>query len=155
MIAATVEFYDVVLFVHITSVVLAFGPTFAYSVFFAAAGKDGPGSLASVGRGVLAWSRGPGLIAMVLILASGVYLVADGPWDFSEFFVSWGFAAIIALFALSHGFFIPQTERFVEAIDAGRQEDAAGHTKRIQTVSPLASLLVLVTIYVMTATPFT
>ena len=42
MIAAEVQFYDVTVFFHITAVVLAFGPTFAYGVFFATAGGSIP-----------------------------------------------------------------------------------------------------------------
>ena len=49
MIAAEVQFYDVVVFFHILALVLAFGPTFAYGLFFATAGPD-PAALPTIGR---------------------------------------------------------------------------------------------------------
>ena len=42
MSVATVQFYDVIVWLHVTAVVLAFGPTFSYGLFFATAGKTNP-----------------------------------------------------------------------------------------------------------------
>jgi hypothetical protein len=150
---AAVQFFDVVLFFHILAVVLAFGPSFAYAVFFAVAARTGPGALPAVGRGVLAWDRGVGTLAMIVILASGIYLTADR-FEFGDFFVSWGMAAILLLFALVHGFFIPSTRRYVEAAEAGREEEAQRIADRLNRVGPIAGLVVVLTIYVMTAKPF-
>lgn len=154
MITAAVEFYDVVVFFHILAVVLAFGPTYAYAVFFAVAAKDGPGSLATVGRGVLAWDRTAGTIGMTLILLSGLYLAGEDPWSFGDFFVSWGLAAIIVLFGMAHAFFIPTTRKFVAAVEAGRDAEVETLTRRFNTMGPIAGLIVALTIYVMTAKPF-
>lgn len=154
MIAAEVQFYDVVLFFHITAVVLAFGPTFAYAVFFAVAAKTSPAALPAVGRGVLAWDRTAGTLGMLVILASGLYLAAEEPWEFSDFFVSWGLVAILALFGLAHGFFIPTTKRFVDAAENGREAEVHALTARFNKVGPIAGLIVVLTIYVMTAKPF-
>lgn len=154
MIAASVQFYDVVVFFHIAAVVLAFGPTFAYAVFFAVAAKDGPPALAGVGRGVLTWDRTAGTIGMTVILASGLYLAGEGPYDFSSFFISWGFAAILVLFGMAHGFFIPTTRRFVAAVEAGRDAEVQELTQRFNVMGPIAGLIVILTIYVMTAKPF-
>lgn len=153
MIAAAVQFYDVILFFHILAVVLAFGPSFAYAVFFGVAQRTTPAALPVVGRGVLTWDRGIGTLAMIVVLASGVYLAADR-FDFGYFFVSWGMAAILLLFALVHGFFIPTTRRYVEAAEAGREEEAQGIADRLNRVGPIAGLVVVLTIYVMTAKPF-
>ena len=57
MIAAEVQFYDVTVFFHITAVVLAFGPTFAYGVFFATAGRLNPAALPVIGQSVVTWGR--------------------------------------------------------------------------------------------------
>ena len=153
MIAATVQFYDVVVFLHITAVVLAFGPTYAYAVFFAVAAKGEAAGLAAVGRGVLTWDRTAGTLGMTVILISGLYLTAER-FDFSDFFVSWGFAAILVLFGLAHGFFIPTTKRFVAAVEAGRDDEVQELTQRFNVVGPIAGLIVILTIYVMTAKPF-
>lgn len=153
MIAAEVQFYDVVVWLHVTAMVLAFGPTFAYAVFFAVAANTNPAALPTVGRGVLAWDRTAGTLGMLVILASGIYLAADRDL-FSEFFVSWGLAAILILFGLAHGFFIPTTRKFVDAAEAGRDDEVQALTARFNIVGSLAGLIVILTLYVMTAKPF-
>lgn len=153
MIAAAVEFYDVIVFFHVLAVVLAFGPTFAYPVFFAVAGRTNPAALPVVGRAVLTWDRSAGTLGMLVILASGIYLTSDR-WDFSDFFTSWGMLAIIVLFGMVHGIFIPQTRKFVEAAEAGRDEEAQAFAARLNRAGPIAGLIVVLTIYVMAAKPF-
>lgn len=153
MIAAEVQFYDVTVFFHITAVVLAFGPTFAYGVFFATAGRLNPAALPVIGQSVVTWGRTAQRLSMLIILISGIYLVADR-WEFSDFFASWGMAAIIALFALSEAYFIPTTKRFVAAAEAGREDEAQAIAGQQQVMGPIAGLIVILTIYVMTAKPF-
>ncbi len=96
-----VTFYDVVLWFHISLVVLAFGPTFAYPVFLATAERTDPRSLPVIGRGILVWDR-ISQIMLLGILIAGIYLVATNSglgraWEFSDFFVSWGFVAVIVV----------------------------------------------------------
>ena len=51
-----------------------------------------------------------------MILATGIYLVADTPaLELSDFFVCWGFLAIVVLLGVSHGFLLPATA----AVDRG------------------------------------
>jgi len=153
MIAAEVQFYDVVLFFHILAVVLAFGPTFAYGAFFAAAGKTNPAALPTIGRVVVSWSRVATRWGIVLIVLTGLYLV-DDRWDFGDFFAAWGIIAALILLAMSQWYFIPTTERFVEAAEAGRQEEVQELAAQQQKVGPIAGIIVILTIYVMTAQPF-
>ena len=104
-----VTFYSVVLFFHILAVVLAFGPTYAYPAFLAVAEKTDPRAIPAVGRGIMAWER-IGTPMLLVILAAGIYLVADSPaWSFSDFYISWGFVAIIIIGGLSGAYFAPKT----------------------------------------------
>ena len=150
---AEVQFYDVVLFSHVLGVVLAFGPPFAYAVFFGANQNQSPDAMAAVGRGVLTWDRTVGTLAMVLILASGIYMAAD-VWDGSEFFIAWGIVAILLLFAMVHGLFIPKTRSFVQSMEAGDQDGAMKTADTLNKLGPVAGLIVILTIYVMVAKPF-
>ena len=164
MIATAVQFYDVVIFVHITAVVIGFGPTFAYGLFAMVAVGDGLRASLGVARGIVKWNQTGLTWSMVLILITGLYLTGDGPWSFGDFFVSWGFVAIIALFALAHGYFSPRERQVVEMLE--QECEAGGDRKtelppRVKTledqiakVGGLAGLLVVLTIYVMTAKPF-
>ena len=154
MLLAEVQFYNVVIFFHILAVVFVWGPTFAYPVFFATAGKTNPAALPTIGRAVLSWSRIVGRLGILVLLASGIYLVEDAGLDYGSFFISWGIAAILVLYALIEAFFIPNTKRFIEAVEAGRQDEAQGLAARQRIAGPIAGLLVILTIYVMTAKPF-
>ena len=88
-----------------------------------------------------------------MIIASGLYLTGER-WEFSDFFVSWGLAAILVLLALSEAYFIPTTKRFIGAAEAGRQEEVQAIAKQQGVMGPIAGLIVVLTIYVMTAKPF-
>jgi hypothetical protein len=114
MVAATVTFYSVVVFFHIAAVVIGFGPTFAYGAYMATAQREGGQAIPLIGRTIVFWDRTVNTAAMTLILLTGIYLASDGPYGTGSFFISWGFVAIVILFALTHAFFIPRTRRAVE-----------------------------------------
>jgi hypothetical protein len=163
MIATAMTFFDVVLFFHILAVVLAFGPTFAYGVFFAVAGKEGGRAIPTIGRAIRAWDTAQTPLILV-ILASGIYMTSDR-YDYGFFFVSWGFIAVIAILALIHGFFRPQTTRVVELaerdIAATPGDGPVEFSPEFEAVSnrlarggQLTGVLIVLTIYFMTAKPF-
>lgn len=160
---AAVQFYDVVVFFHILAVVLAFGPTFAYPVFLTVAERTDPRTIPAVGRGIAAWER-IGAVMMVVILAAGIYLVIDGPWGFGDFYVSWGIAAILLLGGMSGAFFAPRGKRLVEIAERDIGAAGTGEVKLSEEFRALsrqvgyggqfAGLVVILTLYVMTAKPF-
>jgi hypothetical protein len=162
MLTSAVAFYDVVLFVHILAVVLAFGPTFAYPVFLAVAERSDPRALPAVGRAIHAWDR-IGAIMLVVIIAAGLYLTIDR-WSFSDFFISWGMLAVIVLGGLSGGYFMPRTKRLVALGERDIAASGEGEVKfsaefqalnkQVGKVGTVAGLIVILTIYVMTAQPF-
>jgi hypothetical protein len=151
--------YKIALFLHILAVVLAFGPTFGYALFFSVAPQH-PRATPAILTGVQKCDRylvNPG---MIVLLAAGIYLLADGPWDAGDAFVSVGFLAIIALFGLQHGFFQPQTRRAKELaerdLESGDQlsDEFMEVSGRIGKVGTLAGLIVIVTVFFMTYKPF-
>jgi uncharacterized membrane protein len=162
MIATAVQFYDVVTFVHVTSIVIGFGPTFAYAAFaIYAQREDGGVGLPAVGKATLFWDRTVNTGAMILILITGLYMTSDGPWSFGDFFVSWGFVAIIVLLGLTHAYFIPKTreqvrlaERDLASPERKLSAEYDALTQRVAKIGTLAGLIIILTIYVMTAKPF-
>lgn len=153
MILAEVVFYDVVLWLHILAFFIAFGPTYAYGLFFAMAAKAGPQAMAQTGRAVKTWDTIAGGIGALVILATGIYLVIDR-WEFSDFFVSWGLLVILAILGLTHGFFLPRTQKVIDHLDAGREEEAQAESDVLGKMGALVGVAVILTIYVMTAKPF-
>lgn len=153
--------YKIALFFHILAVVVAFGPTFGYGFFFSVAPqfpRATPAILAGIQR-VDRYLVNPGMV--VLLIAAIVLLAtSDSAWKGSDFFVIWGWIAIIALFALQHGFFQPRVrkakalaERDLQAGDTLSPEfEALG--QRIGQVGGLAGALVVVTIFFMAYKPF-
>jgi len=153
--------YKILLFLHILAVVLAFGPTFGYAFFFSVAPqypKATPAILAGVQK-VDKYLVNPGMI--VLLLAGfGLVSASDGAWDLNDVFVSVGIFAIIALFALQHGFFQPKVreakaiaERDLKSGDTLSPEfEALGD--RIGKAGALAGIVVVVAIFFMTYKPF-
>ncbi len=153
--------YKVALFFHILAVVVAFGPTFGYALLFSVAPqfpRATPALLSGIQR-IDRYLVNPG---MVILLIAGIVLMVDGNniWDGSNFFIVWGWIAIIALFALQHGFFQPQVrkakemaERDLKAGDALSPEFEA-LSQRIGQVGTVAGILVVLTIFFMVDKPF-
>jgi len=155
---ANITDYSVGLFIHVLAVVLAFGPTFAYGILFSVAQKE-PRSVPaffSAIRKVDTYLVDPG---MIVVLLAGIYLLAEGPWEGSEAFIAIGFAAIIVLFGLQHGFFRPQgrraqalAERDLKQGDTLSEEFEAV-ARRLAAAGPIAGLIVVVTIFFMVVKP--
>jgi uncharacterized membrane protein len=151
--------YKFALFLHILAVVLAFGPTFGYALFFSVVPQH-PRATPAILAGIQKTDRylvNPG---MIVLLLAGIYLLADGDWEMSEAFISVGFLAILVLFGLQHGFFQPKVrqaralaERDLKAGDTLSDEFTA-LGERIGRVGTLAGLIVVVTIFLMAYQPF-
>jgi hypothetical protein len=163
MTTLAVQFYDVIVWLHVSSVVVAFGPTFAFGIYLAMTGRNHPRSIPAVIEAQNVVTRTMVTIGGLLVLVTGIYLTADR-WDFGYFFVTWGLIAIIVLLGLAHGFFLPHDRRALAA--AKRDIEAAGggevefgdefnrETAASARMGPIAGLIVILTIYVMAAKPF-
>jgi hypothetical protein len=105
--------FKVVLAIHIMAVVVAFGATFAYPIIFAVGARQEPRSLPLLHRieyNVERWLLNP---ALVVVLGAGIYLASDAHlWK--EFFVQWGFAAVIVIGGLVGAVMIPTSKRAEE-----------------------------------------
>jgi hypothetical protein len=165
MTTIAVTFYNVVVWLHISAVVLAFGPTFAFGLYIALAQRKYQRAIPAVLESQIAITRSFVTLGGILIFVTGMYLAAKDPWEFSDFFVIWGLLAIIVLLGLAHGFFLPNDQRALRA--AKRDIDAAGPggdvelsrefneaSGRSARMGPIAGLIVILTIYVMAAKPF-
>lgn len=151
--------YKIAVFLHVLAVVIAFGPTFGYALFFSIVPQH-PRATPAILAGIQKTDRylvNPGMIALLL---AGIYLLADGPWETSDAFVSVGFVAIFVLFGLQHAFFQPKVrearqlaERDLKAGDSLSDEFTA-LSERVGKVGSLAGLIVVVTIFFMAYKPF-
>ena len=150
---ADVDAYALVKTLHVISIVLAFGVTFAYPLIFPFLHRTSPEAVAPLHE---AQERvGKFLItpAMVVALITGIYLAVDAE-VFDELWVQVPFGILIVLFGLGGGFFAP-TERRLAGM--ARTDPAGADYQallgRLKTVSIVASVLILVAIYFMVAKP--
>lgn len=156
-----ITFYDLVLFVHVSAIILAFGVTFAYPIIGTYVTRTDPRALpvlhraqALVGKTLISG----GLLVAVL---AGAYLATDAEvWD--ELWVSIPLVIAIVLGGLGGMFFGPQETKAAEL--AERDIAASGDTvelsaeyeavaARVGMVGSLASLLVLVAVFLMVVKP--
>jgi uncharacterized membrane protein len=160
----TVSFYNIVVFIHITAAVVAFGVTFAYPIVDAVLHR--PGSIQHLGW----WHRtqveiGQKLItsAAVVLLLAGIYLAAAGPYGFGDTFVSIGIVVIVLLLGIGGAFFAPSERRAADlaerdvAAATGGQIKLSGEynelARRLRLVGMLSNLLVLVGVFLMVVKP--
>lgn len=151
--------YEIGNFVHVLAVVLAFGPTFAYSIFAATAMKTEPRSVPTILRGIVQVDRFLVTPGMIVVLLAGIYLLAEGDISAGESWVSVGFVAILVLFAMAGMFFAPRNRRALELAERDLEKgDQLGPefealTKQIAIGGQVAALIVIVTIFFMVVKP--
>lgn len=163
MVIAAVQFVDVVLFFHILGVVLWIGPTYGYAFFQATAESAHPRAIPAVMEGILKIDNTLGNIGALLVVASGIYMVEDiEAFSYSDFFISWGFAAFVIVLGLAHGFFGPRARKLRDLAirDLGASGEGAlsdeytALSRQVAIVGTLAGLIAALTIYVMAVKPF-
>ena len=158
-----VSTYEISLFLHVTAVVVGFGATFAEAIAFPVAMKLDPRHLPYVHRLQLAINQWFTTPALVVVLATGLYQVSDGDWDFGDFWISASLGIVIVLGGLIGGYFIPADRRLapmvtreIEAAGGGDVvlSDAYRRGARNQGIAgAVAGVLIVVAIYLMVTKP--
>jgi uncharacterized membrane protein len=158
-----VTFYDLSLFLHITAVVVGFGATFAESIMFPVAMGLDKRHLPYVHRLQLAINQWLATPALVIVLATGFYQVADRDWDFGDFWLSGTMTIVIVIGGLLGAYFIPADRRLGPMVQA--EIDAAGDGEIVLSekyqraarmegiVGTITGLLLVAAIYLMVTKP--
>ncbi len=159
-VVATVEFFQVVLAIHILAVVIGFGVTFAYPIMFAAARRADPAVLPWLYRTMQRFGRflvNPGLLVVVL---AGVYL-ASHLHQWKLFYVQWGIGAAIVIGAVEGAFMIPREGRLAKVADRDLAASAAGGVtwsdeynstfRQLSLGGVILNLIVIATVFMMAA----
>ncbi len=159
MLVPAVEFWQVILALHILAVVVGFGVTFAYPVFFAVGSRMDPRAMPWFHRMQVQLGRrliNPGLLVVVL---AGIYL-ASKLHQWHAFYVQWGIGVALVLGGLSGAFMMPRERRLAELAQADVDRAGGGEVSWSAEYQALArqtgiagavmGLLLIVTIYLMT-----
>ena len=143
-----VTFYDVVLWIHIAGVVIAFGGIFTYPVWFSHVGRAPAATRAGFHRGQAKIGKyviSPGLL---VILLAGAYLASDRDlW--SEVWVSIPLVILFILGGLGGAYFGPREERLATLAEAGDEAAYRPLFAQVRTVSYVGMALVLIAMFFM------
>lgn len=150
--SATVRFYDVVLWVHITAVIVAFGALFAYPLFLSVNARAPIGERASFHRLQIAFSKritGP---TIVVILAAGIYLASDEHlW--SEAWVGAGLALLIVIAGLGATVLRKGEERLLALAESGDEGSYDAVLGGVLAWTALTVALLVATVFLMAVKP--
>ena len=99
------------------------------------------------------WDRIAITTGAIVLLVSGHYMAGER-WDFSDFFVNWGNVVILVILGMTHAYFVPREKRVIAALEQGHEEEAQALGQKIGMVGAFMGVVVILTVYVMTAKPF-
>jgi hypothetical protein len=159
---ATVDAYNISLFLHISAVVVGFGATYAEALMFPVAMKLDKRHLPYIHRLGMAVNQRLASPALVVVLITGIYQVSrdNDTIDFGDAWVSASFAILIVLGGLIGGYFVPTDRKLAAMVErdlaTGPGELSAEYqagAKRIGMIGALAGVLVLVAVFLMTTKP--
>ncbi|HEX3317344.1 MAG TPA: DUF2269 family protein [Solirubrobacteraceae bacterium] len=158
---ASLRFFDVVLWLHILSVVVAFGVLFTYPVIVPLTVRNAPRHVAWLHEMQVALGRMVVTPAAALVLLTGIYLAADAD-VFSKWWVAVPVISILLILGLGGAYFAPRDRRLALA---RRDIDAAGEGqvvfskeyedlgRQVGTIGAFIVVLVVIVIFVMVAGP--
>jgi Sec-independent protein secretion pathway component TatC len=145
--------YDVVLWLHITAVVIAFGALFAYPVFLAVNARAPIERRSPFHHAQIAFSKritGP---AIGVILLAGIYLATDADlW--SKVWVTVPFVLLFVIAGLGATVLRRGEERLAATSEAGDEAAYAAALATVRTWTLLTLALIVITIFFMSAKPF-
>ncbi|HEY4278348.1 MAG TPA: DUF2269 family protein [Conexibacter sp.] len=162
-----VDFYAIVLFIHIVAAVIAFGVTFAYPIIDGVARKLDPRSMPSVYEAQMAISRRLTAPAAVVVLVAGIYMATSDRWsNSSSGWWSGALVLLIVIVGLDHGFMVPNARRLrdLAALELQRSGSGSGDTvtfsaeyerllRQRAAIGAVIWLLVVVALFVMVVKP--
>jgi uncharacterized membrane protein len=161
--SAAVTSYNFSVFLHVTAVVVGFGATFAEAITFPVAMKLSPRHLPYVHRLQLAINQWLTTPALVVVLATGFYQVADRDWELGDFWLSGSLAIVIIIGGLLGAYFIPEDRRLAAMVerelgaspgnDVQLSQEYLGRARREGIVGTLTGLLIVAAIFLMVTKP--
>jgi hypothetical protein len=155
--------FEFSVFIHITAVMVGFGATFAEAIAFPVAMKLDARHLPYVHRLQLAINQWLATPAMVVVLATGFYQVADADFEFGDFWLSGAFLIVIIVGGLLGAYFIPtdrklgaMIEREIAAAPAGEFKPSEEYLAKSRVegfVGTATGLLLVAAVYLMVTKP--
>jgi uncharacterized membrane protein len=158
-----VDFYAIVLFLHIVAAIAAFGVTFAYPIIDAALRRIDPRSLSAYHELQIQITRRLVTPAATLVLIAGLYLAIDRWKDFSSGWWSGALVILIVIVGIEHAVLVPNARQLRDraALDVqgavgatvtlSREYEQRARQRRL--FSGIVQLLVVVAVFLMVVKP--
>jgi hypothetical protein len=148
-----VALYDIVLWIHITAVVAAFGALFAYPIFLAVNARAPLAQRAALHRAQIAFSKRVTGPAIGVILLAGIYLATDAElWD--EAWVDISFVLLFVIAGLGATVLRRGEEALEASADAGDEAAYASALATVRTWTIVTLVGIVFVIFLMSAKPF-
>ncbi len=148
-----VAFYDLVLWVHVTAVITAFGALFAYPVFLAVNARSPLGQRAGFHRLQIAFSKRVTGPVIGLILLAGIYLATDRH-QWSKPWVGISFVMLFVIAGLGATVLRRGEESLAATAEKGDEPGYAAALKTTRLWTTVTLVLIVFTVFVMTVKPF-
>jgi hypothetical protein len=149
---AVVTFFDVVLWLHVTAVITAFGALFAYPVFLAVNAGLPIAQRAGLHRLQIAFSKRVTGPAIAVVLLAGIYLASDAHvW--SKDWVTVPLILLIVIAGMGATLLRRNEERLIAASEAGDEAAYAATLEVLRNWTVLTIALIAVAIFFMTVKP--
>lgn len=150
------SYYEFLVTVHVLAAIVWIGSEL-YTHFQAAqATTRGPEAEAAFVADFMRWGNTVMPAMAILLIITGVLGVIEGPWEFSDAWVSIGLTVWVITFLLGVGFYGPQGKKLAGAIEADGGVVTAQSTpllQRIMLVSRIELVLLLIVVIAMVAKP--
>jgi uncharacterized membrane protein len=153
--------YEVVVSVHVAAAVVGFGATFTYPLVQRAGGAAGGHGQVQALTTVLVISRRLAVPAALLVGATGVYQVIEGPYEFSDWWLVAGTVLYVAVMVVATLLVAPAYERAQRAAEGmleqgGLPSESAEYRaamRLIDRLGPLLAAAILAVVFLMVAKP--
>jgi drug/metabolite transporter (DMT)-like permease len=144
--------YDVVLWIHITAVVAAFGALFAYPVFLAVNTRAPIAERASLHRSQIAFSKRVTGPAIGVVLLAGIYLATDAHlW--SEPWVGISFVLLLVIAGLGATLLRRGEERLVATAEGSDERGYGAALRTVRMWTTITVALIVLVIFLMSVKP--
>ena len=150
------SYYEVLLFLHITTAVIWLGSAFLVQMLIVRAQKTDDQLLLKQLSGQSAWMAQRIFIpASLSVLVFGILLTIEGPWTFGQLWIVLGLIGYALSFLTGILFIEPEGKRIHAAIAAhGPESPQAGfHLARINVVARMELVILYLVVYVMALKP--
>lgn len=158
-----VSVYQLSVWIHICAVVIGFGMTFVEAILFPVALSLNARYLPLVHRLQIVINKNFATPALLIVLITGIYQVADAGWGFGSFWISASFLIVIVLGGMLGAYFIPSDRKLGSMIEgeiaaagdaALEPSDAYMAKARFQGImGAITGILIIVAIFLMVVKP--